>query len=190
MAAGAGAPSSLPGGTEPGVYLYEYGDTVSISATDIDPTPSATGSRFDNWTSDYGDPGAGFDPGAKNTSVTISGDLSVSVNFPGKYMIVSVARVGGTITPLGQIMKFHGESQTYNILANTSYINSDVVVDNISQGAQASFTFNNLSTNHRIVAVFVSESDYIDRVTAGDDQIYRAAVPPMVLMVMGRDHKL
>jgi Tfp pilus tip-associated adhesin PilY1 len=190
VTAGAGSVSSLPGGLAPGVYLYEAGDVVSLAASDNIPTSTETGSEFQNWTVDYGNPGAGFGSGSKNTSVTISGNLAMTGNFIGKYLITSVARTGGTITPLGDVIKYHGESQPYNIAASMSYVISDVVVDGLSQGSMADYTFNELNANHTIVAVFVSEGDVIDTVTAGDEQIYRASVPPMVLLVMGRDHKL
>jgi Tfp pilus tip-associated adhesin PilY1 len=190
VTAGTGSASSLSGGNAPGTYLYEAGDQVSLAATDINPTADLTGCEFQNWTVGYGEPGSGFASGSKNTSVTISGDLSITGNFIGKYMITSLARLGGTITPVGQTIKYHGESQSYEITANMNFITSDVVVDGFSQGAMAQYTFNDLSANHNIVAVFVLESDYIDTVTAGDDQIYATTVPPVVLMVMGRNHKL
>jgi len=188
--AGTGSASSLAGGLGPGTYLYEAGDQVPLSATDIDPTLQTTGCEFQNWTVGYGEPGAGFASGSQNTPVTISGDLSVTGNFRGKYMITSLARLGGTITPVGEMMKYHGESQLYEITANANYVGSDLVVDGISQGATAKYTFSELSANHTIIAVFVLKSDYIDTVTAGDDQIYAITVPPLVLMVMGRNHKL
>jgi Tfp pilus tip-associated adhesin PilY1 len=190
VAAGAGSGSSLSGGPAPGTYLYEAGDQVFLTATDIDPTAELTGCEFQNWTVGYGKPGEGFESGSKSTSVTISGDLSITGNFIGKYMITSLAKLGGSITPLGQTIKYHGESQPYDIAANMNYITSDIVVDGFSQGAMAQYTFNDLSANHTILAVFVLEIDYIDTVTAGDDQIYATSVPPLVMMVMGRNHKL
>jgi len=190
VAAGTGNPSSLPGGTVPGVYLYEHGDAVVITATAIDPTETVTGCRFDNWTTNYGDTGSGFASGSESTTVTMTEDTSVEANFTGKYMITSIQRTGGTITPVGSTIKYYGETQSYAIAAIGSYVNSDVVVDKVSQGVLENYTFNNIDTNHEIVAVFVPAGDYIDRVTAGDDQIYRASVPPMVLLVMGKDHKL
>ena len=72
----------------------------------------------------------------------------------------------------------------------SSYVNSDVVVDGFSQGAQPLYTFDSLSNNHTIIAVFQSGSEVFVGQAAGDEQIYTASVPPMVLMVMGKDHKL
>jgi hypothetical protein len=184
---GAGRGTITP---EPGTYLYEYGDVVSLSASDIDPTAELTGCEFQNWTIGFSNKEGGILSYSKDASVTISEDILITGHFIGKYMITSLARLGGTITPLGPIMKLHGEDQSYDIAANMNYINSDVIVDGFSQGALAEYTFNGLSANHNIVAVFVLESDYIDTVTAGDDQIYATEVPPLVLMVMGRNHKL
>jgi VCBS repeat-containing protein len=184
---GAGRGTITP---EPGTYLYEYGDVVSLSASDIDPTAELTGCEFQNWTIGFSNREGGILSYSKVASVTISEDILITGHFIGKYMITSLARLGGTITPLGSIMKLHGEDQSYGIAANMNYINSDLIVDGFSQGAMAEYTFNGLSANHNIVAVFVLESDYIDTVTAGDDQIYATEVPPLVLMVMGRNHKL
>ncbi|MBN2032305.1 MAG: hypothetical protein JW836_03435 [Deltaproteobacteria bacterium] len=170
---------------EPGTYLYEAGEEISLSAADIDPTADSTGCEFENWTVN-----GVFHSGEKVTSLSISGNLSVIGNFIGKYMITSLARDGGSITPSGATVKVYGESQSYTITPNTGYVISDVVIDGFSQGSMAGYTFNNLSANHKIVAVFVLESDYINDVNAGDDQIYATSVPPLVLMVMGRNHKL
>jgi hypothetical protein len=51
-------------------------------------------------------------------------------------MISSIARTGGSITPLGAVIRYHGQSQPYTVTANSSFVNSDVVVDGVSQGAQ------------------------------------------------------
>ena len=191
VTSGSGGDSSLfPGGDAFGAYLYELGDVVSLTGTDYVPTADTTGSEFENWTVDYGATGGGFSTGSKNTSVTISGDLSIIGNFRGKYMITSIARTGGGITPLGSVIKYHGESQAYTVSASASFVNSDVVVDGFSQGAQASYTFDSLSNNHTIIAVFQAGSEVYEGPVAGDEQIYSVGVPPMVLMVMGKDHKL
>jgi type IV pilus assembly protein PilY1 len=74
--------------------------------------------------------------------------------------------------------------------ANTGYVRSDTVVDGYSQGAMPSYTFSNISNNHEIIAVFQAGSSVYVGQAAGDEQIYSASVPPMVLLTMGRDHKL
>ncbi|MCK7470467.1 MAG: hypothetical protein MZU95_06485 [Desulfomicrobium escambiense] len=106
-------------------------------------------------------------------------------------MITSIARTGGNISPPGSVIKlprrepgFHRGGQCRAI------VRSDAVVDGFSQGPQPLYTFDSLSTNHTIIAVFQSGSEVFVGQAAGDEQIYTASVPPMVLMVMGKDHKL
>jgi len=48
----------------------------------------------------------------------------------------------------------YGASQTFSITPNPGYAISNVVVDNTSQGAISTYTFNNITTNHMIGAAF------------------------------------
>jgi hypothetical protein len=188
VTAGPGSQAALfPGGIADGDYLYEEGDTISLIATDT--TPEA-GSEFQDWTVDTGDPGAGFAPTAKSTTVTISGDLQVTGNFRGTWKVTAIARTGGQLDPLGVSTGYYGDDQPYTITANTNWSNSDVVVDHVSQGPLKTYTFSNIIGDHTIIAAFIPGSDPYIGPPAGDDQIYQAAVPPLVLMVMGRSHKL
>jgi len=189
VTSGPGSDPRFPGGTAFGTYLYEQGSTVTLAGTDNIPTAVVTGSQFAYWDV-YGDPGAGFNPTNKNTTLIITGDLSITGNFTGLYMITSLARTGGTITPVGSTIKVHGASQSYTITAFTGNVHSDTVIDGFSQGAVPSYTFDNLSSNHEIIAVFQSGSSVFVGQAAGDEQIYTASAPPIVLLVMGRDHKL
>ena len=189
VTAGPGSDSRFPGGTAFGTYLYEQGSIVTLTGTDQMPTAAVTGSQFDYWDV-YGDPGAGFNRTNKNTTVTITGDISITGNFTGKYMITSIARTGGTIDPLGSTIVTHGESQSYSLASLTGYVLSDTVIDGSSQGAVPSYTFDSIISNHEIIAVFQSGSSVFVGQTAGDEQIYTASAPPIVLLVMGRDHKL
>lgn len=190
VTAGKGSHPDLAGGPAPGVYLYVDEDVVSLAAIDNEPDAEATGSEFENWTVESGDPGAGFAPESKNASLRVSGNLIVTGRFKGKYLITSLARAGGTITPLGETIKGHGESQSFDVAAGGGYATSDVVIDGLSQGALSSYTFSDINANHEIAAVFVPEHDLVEPGTAGGEQLYQTSVPPMVLLVMGRDHKL
>jgi type IV pilus assembly protein PilY1 len=52
------------------------------------------------------------------------------------------------------------------------------------------YTFSNIIGDHTIIAAFLPGNDPYIGPPAGDDQIFQASVPPLVLMVMGRNHKL
>jgi type IV pilus assembly protein PilY1 len=188
VSAGASGDSRFPGGSAPGSYVYETGSTISLAATDTHPPHP--GCEFETWTVNSGDPGSGFGQTSKSTTVAVTGDLSITGDFIAVYAIQSLARENGTITPLGTTLKYHGENQTYDVAADGGYVVGDVVVDGFSQGAQSDYTFQNIEADHTIVAVFMlGEKPYMG-LPAGDDQIYRASVPPLVLLVMGRNHKL
>jgi len=188
VTAGAGGDGArFPGGMADGDYLYEEGDTVSLIATDT--TPEA-GSEFQDWTVNSGNPGAGFSLTAKSTTVTISGDLQITGNFRGTWKITAISRTGGQIDPLGVTTGYYGVDQPYTIAANVDWVNSDVVVDGVSQGPMGTYTFSNIMGDHTIIAVFIPGNDPYIGPPAGDDQIFQASVPPLVLMVMGRNHKL
>ena len=69
--------------------------------------------------------------------------------------ITASADTGGSISPMGNVTVNYGANQTFNIVANAGYAISNVVVDNTSQGAISTYTFNNVTTNHTISATFV-----------------------------------
>jgi len=69
--------------------------------------------------------------------------------------ITATAGSGGSISPSGSVSVDYGASQTFTITPGTGYHVADVEVDNVSQGALASYTFNNVTANHNIAASFV-----------------------------------
>jgi hypothetical protein len=69
------------------------------------------------------------------------------------YTIIPSAGVGGTITP-GTTTVNYGGSATFTIAPNPYYKIVDVTVDGVSQGALASYTFNNVTADHVIAATF------------------------------------
>ena len=168
----------FPGGEASGTFLYEEGTTVTLTAADIEPSEDVTGSEFETWTVLFGTPGAGFSLGNKNTSVVISDALSVKGDFRGKYMLTSLARSGGTITPAGSTIKYHGESQSYAMLSTTGFVRSDTVIDGFSQGAMASYTFDGISDNHHIIAVFQSGTEVSSVRLQGKSKFSRPAFHP------------
>jgi hypothetical protein len=74
----------------------------------------------------------------------------------GTFAITSEAGSNGTIEPLGIISKSVGTSQTYTITPDSGYEVSDVLVDSVSVGAVASYTFGSIEANHTISATFKS----------------------------------
>ena len=70
-----------------------------------------------------------------------------------KYTITAAAGEGGSITPAGEVSVKEGASQTFTITAS-GYAIADVLVDGQSVGAVDSYTFENVTANHTIAAVF------------------------------------
>lgn len=92
---------------------------------------------------------------AEYTFNNIISDHTISVSFAIIVnTITSSAQAGGTISPSGNISIDYGKSQTFTISAGEGHYITDVKVDNVSQGALTSFTFNNVTANHSISAEF------------------------------------
>ena len=70
------------------------------------------------------------------------------------YTITASVDTGGSITPSGATTVLEGGLQTYTISANSGYKIKDVKVDGVSQGAITTYTFNNVTSNHTIEAIF------------------------------------
>jgi hypothetical protein len=70
------------------------------------------------------------------------------------YTITAVSGTHGAISPTGEIIVAEDGQQSFSILADSGYQITDVTVDGDSIGAVSSHTFNAISTDHTISAVF------------------------------------
>jgi subtilisin family serine protease len=70
------------------------------------------------------------------------------------YSITASAGANGSISPTGTITIAEGNSQTFAIAPNQGYEIADVAVNNVSVGPVSSYTFNNITADHTIHAVF------------------------------------
>ena len=68
--------------------------------------------------------------------------------------VTATAGEGGSITPAGAVSVKEGASQTFAIAAQEGYAIADVLVDGQSVGAVDSYTFENVTANHTIAALF------------------------------------
>jgi hypothetical protein len=73
--------------------------------------------------------------------------------------ITASASVNGNIDPCGEIAVEYGNDQTFTITPDPGYTVADILVDGVSVGKVASYTFNNVTADHTIIASFV-ESVY------------------------------
>ena len=67
---------------------------------------------------------------------------------------VTVWHPSGIVTPTGITTVDYGGSQAYNITPAAGYHVADVLVDAVSQGPLAGYTFTNVAANHTIAATF------------------------------------
>src|SRR5205085_2776719 len=87
------------------------------------------------------------------TNVTANHTTAASFN-PNTYTIAASAGAGGSISPCGNVTVNCGANQSFAIVADGCHMIADVLVDGVSQGAVASYTFTNVTANHTIAASF------------------------------------
>jgi len=73
------------------------------------------------------------------------------------YTITASSGTGGSISPSGTVQVPYGTSKTFTIAPNSGYKISDVKIDGISVGAVATYTFENVTRDHAIEAIFRKE---------------------------------
>lgn len=110
-------------------------------------------------------------PGSNTQTLvaTQSGSYAVTVNGSGCYSqsaasvvtispcavnITASAGTGGTISPTGVVAVPYGTNQLFTVTPACGYSITNVLVDGVSQGALATYTFNNVTVVHSISASF------------------------------------
>ncbi|MCX6344165.1 MAG: metallophosphoesterase [Armatimonadetes bacterium] len=106
---------------------------------------------------------------ASYTFTNVTADHTISATFAASptYTITASAGAGGTITPSGAVVVNQGSNKSFTIAASPGYNITDVVVDSVSQGAIASYTFTNVTANHTISATFAVSPTHTITATAG-----------------------
>jgi len=100
---------------------------------------------------------------------------TVPSSTPTTYTITSNAGTGGQINPEGEVVITEGDDQTFTISPNTGYEIDDVLVDGISQGPIATYTFQNVQENYTIQANF-SPKEYTVTLSIVPSTSYGVAV--------------
>jgi hypothetical protein len=117
--------------------------------------------------------------GLNRTEAFIARYATASV---AEFAITAAASEGATITPSGQVNVAQGGSQTFTIAAIPGYCISDVLVNGLSQGILADYTFSNVTQTHTIEAVAIpSPTWYADADGdgfAGFTNTVQACTPP------------
>jgi hypothetical protein len=143
--------------TPSGNVLVEHGSDQSFTIT------PATGYEVEDVLVDGASIGA-----VTNYSFTgVTQNHSISVSFILKtYIITATAGANGSITPAGNVEVEHGSNQAFTITPAEGYEIEDVLVDGISVGPVATWTFSNVTAAHSISASFILKT-YTITATAG-----------------------
>ncbi len=87
----------------------------------------------------------------------VSSNHTLSATFAiNTYTIAAAAGANGGIAPSATVN--HGSSATFAITPNANYHVADVLVDGVSVGAVASYTFQNVTASHTISAAFAIDT--------------------------------
>jgi hypothetical protein len=126
--------------------IYIAGTTVNLVAI---PRVDAV---FDGW--------GGGCSGTGSCVVTMDTNVAVTASFspvPSDYYTLTASTgFGGSISLLGELTLQAGDELTYMVAPNDGYHIADVLVDEVSVGAVAQYTFTNISADHTIRAEFSS----------------------------------
>ena len=93
------------------------------------------------------------------TFTQVSQNHTISAAFDYiTYTISASADTGGSISPAGGVSINHGGSQEYTITPGAGYQVADVLVDGSSVGPVYTYTFDQVSEDHRIHASFIIDT--------------------------------
>ena len=96
-----------------------------------------------------------------HADITLTATTSIK-----KFTITVTQGANGTIAPGTQTNVEYSTSKTFQITANQYYVVADVIVDGSSRGTLTSYTFNNITGNHTITAVFEANCQAPTNLTA------------------------
>ncbi len=134
----------------PGTLTYAYGATPSymiIPEVGYDIVSVTAGNGVVNVDYNNGIGTFTLDPVLADITLT-------ATTQPKTFTITVVQGINGTIAPATQTGVEYGSSVEFTITPDEFYVISDVIVDGSSRGAISGFTFNNVTNDHTITAVF------------------------------------
>ncbi|MHC1725250.1 MAG: hypothetical protein AB9866_04430 [Syntrophobacteraceae bacterium] len=92
---------------------------------------------------------------SSHTFTNVTANHTISAKFaPVTYTIAATANDGGAISPAGSTAVNEGANQVFTITPAANYRIANVKVDGTSVGALSSYTFSNVTANHKIAATF------------------------------------
>lgn len=134
----------------PGTMTYAYGATPSyviVPEAGYNVTAVHAGNALVNVT--YNNGIGSFTLNPVTADITLTATTAIKT-----FTITATQAAHGTISPAPVQTVNYGGNVTYTITPDQFYAISDVKVDGASRGAISSYTFNNVTGNHTIEAVF------------------------------------
>lgn len=173
------------GSTTPpwGEHEILQGDTVSISAHAND------GWTFVNWTGSGVDAEAVADPNAQSTTITMSGDYSVTANFArARTLTIEIAGSGSTTPPAGS--HEYAEGTVVEITATPEsgweFDGWTGEVGGIDDTTDASTTIT-MNASYSVIAEFVDPSEDNEPPVAADHEATTFEDTPVGITLTGSD---
>jgi hypothetical protein len=114
--------------------------------------------------------GVSVGPVSTYTFMNVIVDHTIDATFgtSGPFTITASAGAGGSITPSGPVLVACGASQKFDIAADDKcHFIQDVLVDGVSVGPVATYTFTDVQANHTIDASFGTYGPFSINATAG-----------------------
>ena len=139
--------SPAEAGSVEGAGEYILGEEVELTAT------AGEGWAFSGWYLD-GDPVSSENP----YRFACEGDADYEARFEEiSYTITLSAGEGGSVDPEGAQTVVHGSDLAVTITADEGYLIEDVLVDGVSVGAVATYTFEDVNADHSLEATFLQD---------------------------------
>jgi hypothetical protein len=110
--------------------------------------------------------------------------LHIEFSSLNTHTITASAGYGGSISPPGQVTVLDGDSETFSIIPDPGNSIHDVLVDGISQvPPSSSYTFDNVTTDHYITALFNLPTECSDLSSVPLSAIKHAAPANIMFML-------
>ncbi|MDD4671396.1 MAG: leucine-rich repeat protein [Bacteroidales bacterium] len=147
----AGANGSLTGES---VQTVNHGS----DANPVTAVPNA-GYHFVKWSDDV--------TANPRTDANVVADVTVEAEFAiNTYTIAATAGENGTISPAGEQTVEHGSSLQFTFTPDANFHVASVLVDGVSVGLSATYTFSNIHDNHTISVTFAETEPITFAITA------------------------
>lgn len=130
--------------SSPKTFNWATGSGHTIRALSSTISHNGKNYRFRNWSTGES---------TNQLAITANQDKRLIANFTGAHITASVGS-NGSISPSGIVDVSYGADQVFTIAPEVGYNISDVIVDGVSVGARAKYTFTNVQTDHSISATF------------------------------------